>query len=82
MANLDPRLGKRKPLDGTPQQGAIEYRPTLTIAGAPIEGVEDIIGLADGYYALLDTFLSVERRGELVAELETLIKGSSKKKFE
>jgi hypothetical protein len=72
----DPRLGKRS------KEGVHELRPSQTISGAVPEGIEGTIGLGDGYYAILDLFLSDERRDELVLELKSIIKGSIKAKSE
>lgn len=73
---MDKRLGKRN------HEGVTELRPSQTISGGIPEGIEGTIGLSDGYYAILDLFLSDERRDELVLELENLIKSSAKKKSE
>lgn len=71
---IDPRLGKRT------KEGVIETAPQQTISGAVPEGIEGTIGLGDGYFAILDLFLSDANRDELVSELKSLIKGSSKAK--
>lgn len=80
MANLDPRLGKRTV--GGEKHGEKEYNPSVTISGAPLIDTAGTIGLSNGYFAILDFSLSDVRRDELVAELETLIKGSGKAKAE
>jgi hypothetical protein len=71
---IDPRLGKRN------KEGVRELAPSQTISGSVPEGIEGTIGLGDGYYAILDLFLSDERRDELVLELKSIIKGVSKAK--
>lgn len=68
---MDKRIGKRT-------ENAIEW-PETSILGRPYARNWSQIGLPNGHFAILDTFINRDEQDALVAELSAIVSKTDKK---
>lgn len=70
---MDKRLGKKN------ADGELAVSPTVSISGAALpDKPYTTVGLSNGYFVVLDTFISDDNRDELLAELRGIVQSYAK----